>query len=233
MKEGPDIAALAALLGDPARANMLAALMSGKALAAGELADEAGVTAQTASGHLKRLIDARLLVVEIQGRHRYYRLAGPDVAEALESLETLAARTGSMRTRPGPRDQALREARRCYDHLAGAAGVALHDALVAQGLVVLGPEGVTLSQAGRARFAAEGIDLPALEARNRPLCRTCIDWSERRPHLAGALGAALMAMILARGWAKLDPTSRAVRFTDTGRARFEAFLRADATRRSA
>jgi len=225
MKEGPDIAAVASLLGDPARANMLAALMGGKALTAGELAREAGVAAQTASGHLSRLVAARLLLVEVQGRHRYFRIAGPDVAQALETLETLAARTGALRTRTGPRDPALRAARRCYDHLAGAAGVALYDALVAQGLVVATTDGLGLSDAGRARFAAEGIDLGALAARNRPLCRACLDWSERRLHLAGALGAALMAMVLARGWATLDASGRAVRFAAPGQAAFDQFLK--------
>ena len=223
MKEGPDISAIASLLGDPARANMLAALMSGKALTAGELAKEAGVTAQTASGHLARLVAARLLLGEVQGRHRYFRIAGPDVAEALETLETLAARTGALRTRTGPRDAALRAARRCYDHLAGAAGVALYDALAAQGLVVATSDGLGLSAPGRARFAAEGIDIGALEARKRPLCRACLDWSERRSHLAGALGAAVMALVLARGWATLDATSRAVRFTAQGQAAFDRF----------
>jgi len=225
MKEGPDIAGLAALIGDPARANMLSALMAGMALTAGELAGEAGVTPQTASGHLARLVSAGLLLVEVQGRHRYYRIAGPDVAEALETLDVLAARTGRLRARPGPKDDAMREARRCYDHLAGARGVALFDALVAAGHIAHGPDGFAPTPAGRARFAAEGIDMAGLDARRRPICRACLDWSERRPHLAGSLGAALMNMILARGWAKADRKVRAIRFTAEGAAAFEAFLR--------
>ncbi len=225
MKEGPDIASVAALIGDPARANMLSALMAGMALTAGELAAEAGVAAPTASGHLKHLVAAGLLLVEVQGRHRYYRIAGPDVAEAIETLGVLAARTGRLRARPGPKDEAMRQARRCYDHLAGALGVAMFDAFVAQGLIAQGSDGLVPTQAGRARFAAEGIDLAALGSRHRPICRACLDWSERRPHLAGALGSALMTTILARGWAKADPGNRAIRFSATGRAAFAAFLR--------
>ncbi|MBI1243996.1 MAG: metalloregulator ArsR/SmtB family transcription factor [Alphaproteobacteria bacterium] len=230
MKEGPDIAGLAALIGDPARANMLSALMAGKALTAGELAGEAGVTPQTASGHLARLVDAGLLLVEVQGRHRYYRIAGPDVAEALETLLVLAERTGRVRARPGPRDEAMRAARRCYDHLAGTAGVAMFDALVANGDLTVGSDGLAPSAAGRARFVAFGIDMDELEGRRRPMCRACLDWSERRPHLAGSLGAALMAAFVSRGWATPDRKTRAMRFTDKGRAEFEAFLRPAARR---
>ncbi len=133
MKEGPSIASVAALIGDPARANMLAALMSGRALTAGELAREAGIAAPTASGHLARLREAGLVLVEAQGRHRYVRLAGPEVAAVLEGLMGLSARDGRLRTRPGPRDPALRTARVCYDHLAGEWGVRLYDALLADG----------------------------------------------------------------------------------------------------
>lgn len=233
MKEGPDIAGLAALIGDPARANMLSALMAGKALTAGELAGEAGVTPQTASGHLARLVAAGLLLVEVQGRHRYYRIAGPDVAEALETLDVLAARTGRVRTRTGPRDEAMRAARRCYDHLAGTLGVALFDALVRNGDIVQGADGLAPSTAGRARFVAEGIDMNEIEARRRPVCRACLDWSERRPHLAGSLGAALMSHFIKRGWAKADAKSRAIVFTPAGRAAFDAFLRPQAKQRAA
>ena len=223
MREGPDLASLAALIGDPARANMLTALMSGMALTAGELAREANVTAQTASAHLSRLKDARLVLVEVQGRHRYFRLAGPDVAGALEGLMELAARTGRLRTRPGPRDQALRQARVCYDHLAGEAGVAMHEAFVAQGLLVATGEGLGLSTAGRERFVAEGIDLEAVERRGRTVCRACLDWSERRHHLAGPLGAQLLQLVFRRGWAKRDADGRAVRFTPPGQRAFQLF----------
>ncbi|MBL8807811.1 MAG: winged helix-turn-helix transcriptional regulator [Rhodospirillales bacterium] len=223
---------MAAVIGDPARANMLAALMAGQALTAGELAGEAGVTPQTASGHLARLVDAGLLLVEVQGRHRYYRIAGPEVAEALETLLVLAERTGRTRVRPGPRDEALRAARRCYDHLAGSAGVALYDALVARGDLALARDGLAPSAAGRARFAAFGIDMGDLEGRRRPLCRACLDWSERRPHLAGALGAALLQAFLSRGWLKPDAKSRAMVFSPGGRAAFEAFLNATSKARA-
>jgi DNA-binding transcriptional ArsR family regulator len=216
MKDGPDIASLAALIGDPARANMLGALMSGLALTAGELAREAGVTPQTASAHLARLTGEGLLVVEVQGRHRYYRIAGPEVAAALEGLMELAARTGRLRTRPGPRDAAMRRARVCYDHLAGELGAGLHDALVAGGALIASAEGLTLSSGGRRHFMAEGIDVAALEKKSRPLCRACLDWSERRHHLAGALGAVILRHILERGWAKRDPGGRTLRFSPQG-----------------
>ncbi len=224
MKDGPVIASLASLIGDPARANMLAALMSGKALTAGELAQEAGVMPQTASGHLARMTEAGLLFVEVQGRHRYYRLAGPDVAEAIETLMGLAARLGHIRTQPGPRNPALRHARICYDHLAGERGTAMHDVFVQQGLLVATEGGLGLSSRGRSRFVAEGIDIKALEGRRRPLCRACLDWSERRHHLAGSLGAALTQLILSRGWARRDKDSRVVLFSPAGAKSFDAFL---------
>lgn len=224
MKEGPDIAHLASVIGDPARANMLSALMTGMALTAGELAREAGITAQTASSHLGKLTEAALVTMEVQGRHRYFRLAGPHVAGALEGLMELASRVGRLRTRPGPRDDAMREARVCYDHLAGAKGVELHDALVAQGLVVATADGLGISPTGRARFVAEGIKIDALEARLRPFCRACLDWSERRHHLAGSFGAALLEMVLARKWARRAPGNRAVVFSEAGGRAFAAFL---------
>jgi DNA-binding transcriptional ArsR family regulator len=224
MKEGPDVAGLGALIGDPARANILSALMAGKALTAGELALEAGVTPATTSSHLKKLVDARLLVVEIQGRHRYYRLAGPEVAEAVEAIMGLAARVGRLRSKPGPKDPALRLARCCYDHLAGEAGALLYDALVRDGYVVATSDGIGLSPSGRAHFIAEGVDVNALEAKPRPLCRACMDWSERRHHLAGSLGAALLQMFIARGWVRRDKDSRVVRFISTGRSAFDKFI---------
>jgi DNA-binding transcriptional ArsR family regulator len=225
MKEGPDIALLASLIGDPARANMLMALMSGMALTAGELAREADVTPQTASGHLAKLRDAALVIMEVQGRHRYFRLAGPDVAGALEGLMELASRTGRLRTRPGPRDGAMRKARVCYDHLAGEMGVHLHEALVEQGYVIATRDGLGLSPAGASRFRAEGIDVKAMTVRGRAVCRACLDWSERRHHLAGALGAALLNLFYARGWARRDGKGRAVIFSPHGLAAFQRFIR--------
>lgn len=224
MKEGPDITSVAALIGDSARTNMLIALMSGLALTAGELAREANVTAATASAHLGKLRDANLVTMVAQGRHRYFKLAGSDVAAALEGLMDLAARTGNLRTRPGPRDAALRVARICYDHLAGAAGVRLYDALIANGAIVASPEGLTLSPAGHARFVAEGIDVEAIKRNDRAICRTCLDWSERRSHLAGPLARALLDVFFARGWAHRETSSRAICFSKAGKVAFGTFI---------
>jgi DNA-binding transcriptional ArsR family regulator len=202
MNDGPVISRVAALIGDPARANMLTALMEGRALTASELAHAAGIAPPTASGHLAQLADARLVELEKQGRHRYYRLSGPDVAAVIEGLMGLAQRTGAVRTRTGPRDSALRAARLCYDHLAGERGVALYETLVRNDWIAPGEASPT--PAGREKFAAFGIDLAVLEARRRPLCRACLDWSERRAHLGGALGAALLAELERRRWVRRE-----------------------------
>ncbi|ACG79447.1 transcriptional regulator, ArsR family [Phenylobacterium zucineum HLK1] len=219
MKAGPDIVRIAALLGEPARANMLIALMGGQALTAGELAREAGVAAQTASGHLRRLEEGGLLIRRVQGRHNYFALAGTDVAEALEQLIAVADRAGHRRTRPGPADPALRRARVCYDHLAGELGVAMLDGLVASGRVAETDGSLVLTETGRAFARDFGITLP--DASRRPLCKACLDWSERRSHLAGALGAALLARIYDLGWARRAPDGRVIRFTAPGLAAFE------------
>jgi DNA-binding transcriptional ArsR family regulator len=215
MRSGPPIAQIASLIGDPARANILAALMSGKALTASELAREAGVTAQTASGHLAKLKDGGLILGVQQGRHRYFRLAGPEIADMLESLMGLAARAGRP-VRTGPREEAMRRARVCYDHLAGAAGVRLVEALVGCGWITQAAGGLAVTEAGRPRFAAFGVDMDALETQSRPLCRTCLDWSERRTHLGGALGAALLTALEAKGWVRRTAGSRAVQVTPIG-----------------
>jgi DNA-binding transcriptional ArsR family regulator len=201
MKEGPIIASVAALIGDPARANMLTALMDGRALTASELAEAAGITLQTSSGHLAKLSEAKLITADKQGRHRYFRLSDTDVAEVLEALMGLAQRTGAVRVRTGPRDAALREARICYDHLAGESGVSLLHALERNALVHAG-ETPTLTEKGRDFFAGFGIDIPTLEKSRRPVCRHCLDWSERRYHLGGALGATLLAEFVRRAWMK-------------------------------
>ena len=220
MKEGPSIAPIAALAGDPARANMLAALMSGKALTATELAGEAGVTAQTASSHLAKLEAGGLIAGVKQGRHRYFRLADSDVADMLEAITGVAARAGHLRTRPGPADPALRKARVCYDHLAGEMGVALFDALTRRGAIAARGEEVRLTQKGE-NFAEEfGIDVEALEHSRRPVCRPCLDWSMRKSHLGGAFGAALLDRIYDLGWARREKGTRVVRFTPTGETRF-------------
>lgn len=216
MKDGPDIARLGSLVGDPARASILAALMAGRSLTASECAAEAGVSGPTASGHLAQLVEARLLCVAVQGRHRYYCIAGPDVAEAIEAFMGLAARVGLTRTRLGPRDPALRRARYCYDHLAGEVSTAFFAALIDRGLIAAAAEGLVLTPDGRARFVAEGVDVAALEARSRPLCRSCLDWSERRFHLAGALGAEIARLATARGWCRRDSASRVVHFAPGG-----------------
>jgi DNA-binding transcriptional ArsR family regulator len=215
MKAGPSIAPIAALAGDPARANMLAALMSGKALTASELASEAGVTAQTASSHLAKLEAGGLIGAVKQGRHRYFRLADPDVAEMLEKMMGVAARAGHLRTRPGPSDPAIRKARVCYDHLAGEMGVMMFDGLVQRRLITNGDE-PKLTKRGVEFTGGFGIDLDALARERRPLCRTCLDWSMRRHHLAGGLGAALLQRFYELDWARRDRASRAVHFTAAG-----------------
>jgi DNA-binding transcriptional ArsR family regulator len=216
MKDGPSIVGIAALLGERARADILTALMAGPALTATELAAEAGVTKQTASAHLAKLLDARLVAVESQGRHRYFRLADRDVAELMEKIMGVAYRAGAVRLRTSPREPALRKARVCYDHLAGDLGVRLYDALLERHLLSPGTTGLTLSRKGRRSFEDLGIDLDALSRLRRPLCRACLDWSERRYHLAGALGAALLARFVALGWARMAQGSRVVAFSPPG-----------------
>jgi len=214
MKYGPDIARVAALIGDPGRANMLTALMGGAALTASELALEAGVTKQTASSHLSKLSEAGLVAQERQGRHCYYRLAGSGVAEALEALMGIAAK--SRRTRTGPKEPALRHARVCYDHLAGDLGVRLFDALVADRRLAIEAGKLRLTRRGQAFMADFGIDTAMLARGTRPLCRTCLDWSERRSHLAGALGAALLSRFYELRWARREAEGRAVLFSPMG-----------------
>ncbi|HEY1750459.1 MAG TPA: helix-turn-helix domain-containing protein [Caulobacteraceae bacterium] len=221
MRDGPDIARIAALLGDPARTHMLTALMGGQALTAGELAREACVTPQTASSHLARLAEGGLIAPRRQGRCVYYALTGPRVAELMEQLAGLAAAAGHRRTRPGPRDPALRRARVCYDHLAGELGVAMLDGLVARGAIEDRGGALSLTGAGAGLARAFGVADEALAGGRRPVCKACLDWSERRSHLAGSLGQALLAQILARGWARRVEGCRAVAFTAPGLAAFE------------
>lgn len=161
-------------------------------------------------------VAGRLLLVEVRGRHRYFRIAGPDVAEAVEALMGLAARVGLSWTRPGPRDSAMRKARFCYDQLAGEVATTLFASLIQNGLIAATADGLTLTPSGRLRFLAEKIDLPSLEARSRPVCRACLDWSERRPHLAGSLGAAIAELAMRRGWCRRENASRAVAFSPSG-----------------
>jgi DNA-binding transcriptional ArsR family regulator len=219
MKEGPDISRVAALIGDPARANILTALMTGVALTATELAAEAGVTAQTASSHLTKLVDGGLLQVRKQGRHKYFALAHGDVAAALEGLMGLAS--DLRRTRTGPKDLALRRARVCYNHLAGQMGVQMFASLTARGFLHDDVDAPVLTESGRAFVTEFGIDLAALSAMRAPLCRSCLDWSERRTHLAGSLGRAMLAKMEQTGWVRRDTTGRALIFTPDGATAFE------------
>lgn len=224
MKDGPSLAPVAALIGDPARANMLSALIGGRALTARELAEEAGVTPQTASSHLAKLEGGGLLAAVKQGRHRYFRLAGADVAELLETIMGVAARTGHARLRRGPRDPAIRHARVCYDHLAGEMGVALFDGLVHRGVIVTRDGALRPTRRGAAFLGGFGIDVSVLAGARRPLCKSCLDWSMRREHLAGSLGAAILARIIELKWARRDKTSRAVLFSPEGEAKFRRTL---------
>ncbi|MEP9369031.1 helix-turn-helix transcriptional regulator [Xanthobacter sp. VNH20] len=225
MASGNTIAEVASLIGDAARANMLSALMGGQALAAGELARHAGVTAQTTSGHLAKLLDAQLIAVEKQGRHRYYRLASPEVAQAIHALMTVAA-SGPKRHRPvGPRDAAVRLARTCYDHMAGRLAVALAASMSDLGYVRFSDGAGRVTPEGQRFFCDFGLDMGAQSRSRRPLCRTCLDWSERRPHLAGRLGAALLDKTLDLGWVARMPESRALRITRAGEMGFAATFR--------
>jgi DNA-binding transcriptional ArsR family regulator len=224
-------AEVAALAGDPARAGMLHALMDGRALSASELARVAGVTPQTATGHLARMTTAGLLCVEKQGRHRYHRLATPAVAQMIESIMRVASALDPERPKlvVGPRDAAMRTARTCYDHLAGRLGVALADALVAGGHAEITGDGGMVTDTGVAFLDRVGIDVaPLLERRGkrsgRVLCRPCLDWSERRPHIAGSLGAELCRQSFANNWIRRIEGSRAVAITPKGYRIFrEAF----------
>lgn len=225
MKAGTNLAQIGSLVGDPARANMLAALMDGGALTASELALEAGVSLPTASAHLSKLAEGGLMRVARQGRHRYYALTGHEVAEMLEAIMGVAARLGPKKVLPGPRDTAMREARVCYDHLAGEAGVAMFDSFIARGFIAVEESRVLLTDTGTRFFSAHGIDVAALGNKRRPICRSCLDWSVRRAHLAGGLGASLLERMIANRWVRREKSSRVIRFTPPGRAAFATMLR--------
>lgn len=206
------MATIAALLGDPARANILTALMDGRALTAKELAFAAHISPSTTSGHLARLTDANLLAVEKQGRHRYFRLASPLVGQMLESVMAVAGPEPHL----GPQwrgGEALRTARTCYDHLAGRLGVALTDSLTESGYLQLSQDGGEVTESGRAFLTHFGAEP---QAGKRVFCRPCLDWSERRPHIAGRLGAALACRCMDLGWIARQRDSRAVTITQVG-----------------
>ncbi|HEU5037115.1 MAG TPA: winged helix-turn-helix domain-containing protein [Nocardioides sp.] len=211
-----DLAATGALIGDPSRARMLDALMGGRALTAGELARAAGIGASTASEHLARLRHGGLVEVVAQGRHRYYRIAGPDVGAALEALSHVAPPRPVRSMRQAGHARALAFARTCYDHLAGTCGVALHDALLAHEWLTAAYD---VTPAGTAGLAGWGVDVEAARSRRRSFARPCLDWTERRPHLAGALAAGIADGLVERGWfVRRAADSRALRLTDAGRA---------------
>lgn len=220
MTDGPYIAEAASLIGDPARANMLAALVGGRAMTATELGLAAGVAASTASGHLSKLLEGRLVSVTSTGRHRYFRLASPGIARVLEELMALAA-TGPPRHRPNSRcDEAMARARTCYDHFAGKLGVALADSLAARGQVVLSDDGGLVTDAGRDFLGDLGVDLEMRKTRCA-FCRPCLDWSERRWHIGGAVGAAIADRCFALGWTERRKDSRAVTITAAGERAFD------------
>jgi DNA-binding transcriptional ArsR family regulator len=212
------LAANAALIADPSRAAMLVALMDGRALTAGELAGTAGVAPSTASGHLGRLVEAGLVAVERQGRHSYFRLASPAVGATIEALmAATAAIAPAAPPKPvtvGPRDQALRFARTCYNHLAGTVAVAMADVMAERGLLDRAEDGAALTEAGIAFFRE--LDIPLEPRRGPAFCRLCLDWSERRHHLAGKVGAALCQNFLGRQWARPVAGSRALSITAKG-----------------
>jgi DNA-binding transcriptional ArsR family regulator len=214
---GTDFAAVAGLLGHPARSAMVDALMAGEGLSAGELARAAGVAPSTASQHLGRLVDGGLVTVVADGRQREHRLAGPEVAEALEALARICPPTPVRSLRHAGARDALAHARTCYDHLAGAVGVALADALEDRGWLAPNGEGWQVTEAGEAGLAAAGVDVAAARHTRRAFARRCIDWTERRPHIAGALGAAIADRARDQRWVRRRPGSRGVAVTPAGR----------------
>jgi DNA-binding transcriptional ArsR family regulator len=217
MSNVPQIAEVAALVGDPARANMLCALLGGRALTATELAFAAGVTPQTTSGHLGKLFAARLVVLMKQGRHRYYRLAGPQVAQMLESIMNVAL-SGPPRFQPKSRlDDRLRHARTCYDHIAGVVGVGLAERLIERGFVILGDEAGEVTASGMDFLGKLGVDLSGARAKRRVFCRPCLDWTERRSHIGGAVGAALAQRCFELKWIERVRDNRALTITAAGR----------------
>jgi DNA-binding transcriptional ArsR family regulator len=220
MSSALDMAEIAHLVGDVARANMLAALLDGRASTALELSLAARVTPQTASAHLAKLVDGRLLHVEKQGRHRYFRLASARVAQTLESIMALAADSAPCHRRPARMNPEMRRARTCYDHIAGEIGVALADGLVERGFVVIEGEAGEVTAPGRDWFAGIGVDL-APKSR-RIFCRPCLDWSERRTHLGGLVGAAIATCCFDHGWMARRPGSRTLTITLAGRSMLPA-----------
>ena len=229
MITGPIIAETAALVGDPARATMLSALLDGRALTASELASAARITPQTASTHLAKMTEAGLLAVAREGRYRHFRLASPTVAAMIDGIVAVAL---AKRPRYGPLSRharALGAARICYGHLAGRLSIALTDSLASRKYVVLDDEAAEVTATGT-RFVSEfGIELPALRASRRHFCRLCLDWTERRPHIAGAVGAAITNRCFELGWMERMKRSQAVVVTQRGRRGFQQTFGVDAS----
>jgi len=224
--ENLNLVEVAALVGDATRATMLSALMGGRSLMAKELAYYANVSRSTASGHLSKLVAARLLTVIRERRFSYYRIASPLVASMLESIKMVAAIELPPRRQPGAaNDEALRFARSCYDHLAGQIGVAVTDALVAMGHIVLTDEGGEVTSSGRRFLSAFGADLRPRT--RRIFCQPCLDWSERRYHLKGLVGARILDRLLELGWLKCVSGSRALQLTSSGRAGLSEIFQID------
>jgi DNA-binding transcriptional ArsR family regulator len=217
----PDISSLAALISEPARGRILIALLDGRAFPATELAERAGITCQTASSHLAKLTEGRLLQVIPQGRHRYYRIANARVAELLESMARFAPRKETCRPEP---KSPIQIARTCYNHLAGSLGVRITEAIVGQRLLREVGRDYQLTRKGAEWFSGFGIDAGALRKSGRVFARQCLDWSERRNHLAGALGSALAEHLFERGWIERDRESRAVRITELGGRELKRWL---------
>lgn len=216
----PNIAKVAGIIGDPRRAKMLLALMGGKALTAGELAFEADITAQTASSHLQKLVEQQFILVEKQGRHKYFQLAGTDVAELIESFLTLTAKLEKSGVATGPKDPEMRKSRICYDHLAGETAVLMFDSFIERGLIDCEQHNLLLNDKGKQFFERKGANICELIEKPRPLCKSCLDWSERRHHLAGSLGKWLLNDMLSKNWAQKDMDTRVVRFSENGYQKF-------------
>ncbi len=211
-----DLARIGSLLGDRRRATMLLALLGGETLPAHELAARAGASSSLASSHLTKLLDGGLVTAERRGRERHYRVAGREVAEALEALVGVAPARPAHSLREANRGAAIRRARTCYDHLAGELGVELTDALAYQGTIAWRDGNLLLTRSGERRLADLGVDVAGARAARRAFTRHCIDWTERRPHLAGALGAAIAARLFELGWVRRVPGGRALTVTSTG-----------------
>jgi DNA-binding transcriptional ArsR family regulator len=228
MITGPIIAEIAALVGDPTRATMLSALLDGRALTASELALAARITPQTASTHLAKLTEAGLLSAVRDGRHRHFRLASPRVEDMIDGIVAVALEKRPRQRALSPEARALEAARICYDHLAGRLSVDLTDALVARDYVVLDDEAAEITTAGVRFFKGLGIELPAQRSARRRFCRLCLDWTERRPHIAGAVGAAIARRYFDLGWLTRVRRSQAVLVTPSGRRGFRKTFGIDA-----